>query len=137
MSEIFCSVDGCGGKHWANGYCSLHYKRVRKNGSPGPVGRVRFSGRICKIEGCGRRHCGLGLCAMHYQRLRHQRHAAPMGDCRCVNGHEFSAPCIEEPDVNATIVEQNCSVCDADDFEILDVSYPEDDDDPIRHIISD
>lgn len=33
--------DGCEQPHYSKGWCRLHYARVRANGDPGPVGRVR------------------------------------------------------------------------------------------------
>lgn len=34
MNHRICSVDGCGKTHDAKGYCSKHYTRLRKTGSP-------------------------------------------------------------------------------------------------------
>lgn len=37
---VGCSLDGCNRKHYAKTYCQLHYSRVKKDGSPGAVGKL-------------------------------------------------------------------------------------------------
>lgn len=37
--ERLCSVEGCGNKYWASGYCGKHRYRVQKYGSPHVGGR--------------------------------------------------------------------------------------------------
>lgn len=34
MNSKTCSIDGCGRKHLARGWCSLHYRRWQNNGDP-------------------------------------------------------------------------------------------------------
>ncbi len=34
MADGTCSVDGCGGKHRAHGWCNKHYNRWRRHGDP-------------------------------------------------------------------------------------------------------
>ena len=34
LADKTCSVNGCGGKHLAKGYCKLHYDRFQRAGSP-------------------------------------------------------------------------------------------------------
>jgi hypothetical protein len=36
-----CTVDGCGKKHKARGYCATHWRRLRTNGEIGPAGLLR------------------------------------------------------------------------------------------------
>lgn len=52
-----CAVDGCGAKHSARGYCSVHYRRLRKYGDPlallvVPDGRDRFETFVDKTPTC-------------------------------------------------------------------------------------
>lgn len=41
-----CSVEGCDRKFFAKGFCSLHYNRNRREGSPGPAGTKYQRGRV-------------------------------------------------------------------------------------------
>jgi hypothetical protein len=36
-----CSVEGCGNPYDTQGYCNMHYQRVRKDGVPGPAAPLR------------------------------------------------------------------------------------------------
>lgn len=36
-----CTVDGCQRKYYGNGYCAMHYKRVRRSGDPLSVKHIR------------------------------------------------------------------------------------------------
>ena len=67
-----CSVDGCGGRHVALGYCGTHYARFKKTGDPGPAHllRAKNQGSPCSVEGCDREAGSVNMCKMHYQRLR-------------------------------------------------------------------
>ncbi len=68
-----CQVEGCNTTAVARGYCEMHYRRVLRTGSPGPVGPLRERGE-CKIDGCSKEVDAKGLCHGHYQRLL--RHSA-------------------------------------------------------------
>ncbi|HSM44051.1 MAG TPA: HNH endonuclease [Acidimicrobiia bacterium] len=46
----------------------MHYRRVLKNGDPGPPGPLRSRG-ICKVEDCDQVVDAKGLCHGHYQRV--------------------------------------------------------------------
>lgn len=70
FTHEYCTVEGCGRKHWAKGFCGRHYRRWSKNGDPGPANSFRIKGRKCSVPGCERKHCALGLCSMHRARLR-------------------------------------------------------------------
>ena len=71
LTSRTCSVEGCGDKHLALGYCVMHYQRY-KNGIPfskprKPMPKVE---QKCLIEGCNRKHKARGLCKAHYNRAQ-------------------------------------------------------------------
>lgn len=61
-SQLHCNAEGCDRRHNAKGYCSVHYKRVRRTGSID----LQFVQRYCKIETCGDKYFGLDYCRLHY-----------------------------------------------------------------------
>lgn len=63
-----CSVESCGRKHTARGFCAAHYRRHR-NGEPMEL-RVTISNenRICDWPWCGRPSRSAGYCDTHYAR---------------------------------------------------------------------
>ena len=70
-----CSVEGCGKKVIARGWCSAHWCRWRRHGDP-DEGRQPL-GDKCSVDWCDRRprsrHASGGeFCAMHYLQL-HQK----------------------------------------------------------------
>jgi len=70
----FCSVDDCGRKHKARGYCASHYAQFLRGETPSqPLkARDRSPPETCSIEGCTEPPKAKGLCQMHYARkLRH------------------------------------------------------------------
>lgn len=74
MGQRICSVEGCEGKHWAKGYCKIHYLRVMRTGSTGRT-RNWNPGALCTVDGCDKPvHAG-GYCGTHYARV--QRHGEP------------------------------------------------------------
>lgn len=67
MNQSTCSIDGCEKRILARGWCSAHYSRWKRWGSPHHIEkRVRY----CTIEGCDRPRTGGGLCGMHYLRKK-------------------------------------------------------------------
>ena len=70
MTERSCSIDGCGKKFVACGWCQNHYYRWRKHGDPTAGGIRRGSNATCSIEGCGRSHKAHGWCEMHWDRMK-------------------------------------------------------------------
>jgi hypothetical protein len=51
----FCTIEGCGKKHDAKGYCRMHYERLRNHGTtadPRPTKAERFWSKVQKGEGC-------------------------------------------------------------------------------------
>ena len=70
-----CSVEGCERVHSARGYCSLHYGRVYRNGTPGEIESRIFSLREaglteCRVDGCNGPLYSKGFCQKHYRRNR-------------------------------------------------------------------
>lgn len=65
-TKRICSIEGCGKQHAAHGYCNMHWKRLRRHGSPHRI-RVRAT---CTAEGCERPAMARGWCGMHYSRWR-------------------------------------------------------------------
>lgn len=39
--KVYCTIDGCGRKHKARGYCATHLLRLKKTGEIGPPGLLR------------------------------------------------------------------------------------------------
>lgn len=68
-----CLVNGCERKKYGLGYCSMHYQRVKRHGSPGGVEPERVQGIAhCTAGDCDRPVKAKGLCVMHYARfLKH------------------------------------------------------------------
>lgn len=65
-----CSIKGCDKKHYALGYCMMHYKRFRRWGSPHFKARAaNGEHKGCKVPGCTRKHKGNGYCEPHLDRL--------------------------------------------------------------------
>lgn len=63
-----CSVEGCERSAMTRGYCEMHYRRVLKNGDPGPPGTVRVRG-TCSAPDCEQPTDAKDLCHGHFQRL--------------------------------------------------------------------
>lgn len=71
-----CTVSGCGKPVEGFGYCSKHYQRFKKSGSPlafkpnpkspGPAAK----GRLCGVQDCGRPHDNNGYCGLHSHAFR-------------------------------------------------------------------
>jgi len=66
-----CSVEGCGGHHWARGLCCAHYfqHRAAQKKAGEWVNRPKLKNRVCSIEGCGGKYLAKGLCQKHYTRV--------------------------------------------------------------------
>jgi hypothetical protein len=67
-----CKVEGCSRKHEAKGYCSRHYKRVRKNGHIylKPINALL----ACQVHGCTQNSYSKDLCVRHYNQMRKHGH---------------------------------------------------------------
>jgi hypothetical protein len=71
QAERTCSVEDCGLRVMARGWCRKHYERWSRTGDPL---KVRKPGRtpvgVCSIEGCGREYEGNGYCHPHNWRFK-------------------------------------------------------------------
>jgi hypothetical protein len=71
MTDVTCSVDGCGRPARARGWCARHYQRWKVKGDPGPAGLVRAPAPdTCTVEGCDKPYYANGYCHMHRWRFR-------------------------------------------------------------------
>lgn len=59
-----CSIEDCGRKAVARGFCDKHYRRHRKTNP------AHEKNRKCSHPGCGRKYCANGLCSAHSQQKR-------------------------------------------------------------------
>jgi len=59
-----CKVNGCGKKHHGLGFCSRHYRQVKKHGHILPE---RHFPDKCTIEGCNKKYRAKGFCKSHYE----------------------------------------------------------------------
>lgn len=60
-----CEVPKCHAKHYARGLCTLHYQRIRINGTTEPLERTV---KLCSVEGCPETYAARDLCHTHYAR---------------------------------------------------------------------
>lgn len=65
-----CKLENCDSKHFALGYCSVHYVRFKKHGDPYKTLTQRTHADACRLEECDRPYGSLGYCTMHYLRLK-------------------------------------------------------------------
>jgi hypothetical protein len=63
-----CSVEDCGKPVDARGFCSNHWYRWKKHGSP-TAGRP-FGTVGCVVAGCSNPHLAQGYCNLHYKRWK-------------------------------------------------------------------
>jgi hypothetical protein len=61
-----CSIEGCGKKHWAKGFCYNHYRKDWYENHP--------ITKSCSIEGCEKKHWGRGLCKSHFSKYWRENH---------------------------------------------------------------
>jgi hypothetical protein len=70
-----CTVEGCGRRHKARGYCQTHYTMLARGSSIKPIKvRERNKPECCTEDGCAEPVKSKGLCKMHYQRLLRHGH---------------------------------------------------------------
>jgi len=60
-----CMLEDCSQKHLAQGYCSMHYTRLRKGTD---LSAPRIGTLSCSIPNCKEKYRASGYCAAHYHR---------------------------------------------------------------------
>jgi hypothetical protein len=67
-----CAVERCERTVYGNGWCGLHYQRVRKHGEPGEAAARRgsYGGAPCQAADCDEPIYAKGWCSTHYDRVR-------------------------------------------------------------------
>lgn len=73
MAERTCSIEGCGGRTKARGWCAAHYRRWHYHGDPCHPARERegpTADGLCTVGGCTERWRTRGWCPRHYARWR-------------------------------------------------------------------
>jgi hypothetical protein len=73
-----CSLDGCERPHYAHGYCNPHWRRFKRNGTPGAVTIKTPNPSECSFDGCLRTSSSRGLCASHYSQIQKGRPLTPL-----------------------------------------------------------
>lgn len=94
-----CSIEECGGKILARGWCGKHYKRWRKYGDPA---KLRDK-PACSIAGCDADFYARGHCEKHYAKMRKygdplagaSRHASPAAALASNTRRNSETGCIE------------------------------------------
>jgi hypothetical protein len=82
-NEVLCSVDGCVVIAKIKGFCSLHYMRMFRNGTPGSVEKIftkdiiSYNGSLCTVDGCERIIHAKNMCSMHYARFKRYGECGP------------------------------------------------------------
>lgn len=65
-----CQIDECDFKHYARGWCLIHYNRWRKHGDPNILKPSKWHGpsmEKCSYDGCEEYGRIKGLCRRHYE----------------------------------------------------------------------
>jgi hypothetical protein len=70
VADRICCVAACPRKHYALGYCNLHWRRSRSSGAPGSAEARPYKVDKCCIGDCPEPHHARGYCNKHYIRLR-------------------------------------------------------------------
>lgn len=65
-----CTIDGCGLEVIARGWCSKHYTRWVRHGSPTKGGRARNGPTPCAVASCSYLAVTRGYCSAHYGRVK-------------------------------------------------------------------
>lgn len=65
--QRMCSIDDCGAKHSARGWCRKHYQKWLRHGDPLGGRAVRVG---CSVKNCEEKHGAKGYCRLHYNRFR-------------------------------------------------------------------
>lgn len=91
--EIFDKLchhpDGCDNPSFSKGYCRMHYKRLKRTGDLGPVGRivVGYENTVCRHpDGCPNLAMTKGYCSLHYSRFNATGDPGPVGRIKPAQG---------------------------------------------------
>lgn len=76
MTDRTCSIEGCGLKSRARGFCKKHYKKWVRYGDPLAGVRNWDHDDVCSVEGCDNPHKARSWCNNHYQLWR--KHGDPL-----------------------------------------------------------
>lgn len=95
MNDKICSMDGCEKPVKGRGWCSMHYGRWDRHGSPYIALTTHQEG--CSVKGCEGKHHSKGYCSPHY--LRWRRHGrAEIRTCAisgCADKHQARGWCVK------------------------------------------
>lgn len=65
---IKCSIENCDKAAYVRGYCTTHYKRLWRHGSPTKT-LLKMERTKCIVDDCSRSDHSNGYCKMHHLRL--------------------------------------------------------------------
>lgn len=71
MSDRTCTIESCGGRIQARGWCSKHYDRWRKHGDPTKTVNRAHTDGPCELDDCSEPMYAKGWCKHHYNRNYH------------------------------------------------------------------
>lgn len=74
MADRICSIEGCGTRHYALGWCNHHWQKARRYGDP--LGEPATQKSKCSIPACGEDVASRGWCKSHY--MSWYRHGDPL-----------------------------------------------------------
>lgn len=76
MSEYrICEVENCSKRALIRKWCSSHYARWRRHGTPtgGRKSPGELTKRLCSVTGCDQAHGARGVCYTHYKQWEYHR----------------------------------------------------------------
>jgi hypothetical protein len=91
VNEKFCTVDECGGRAIARGFCGKHHARWLKHGEPGPAHNLKRGTprTYCTVDGCELVHCAKGFCRKHYHRMRNNGQLGIVRESYSMEGERY------------------------------------------------
>ena len=66
----FCEIHDCNKKHYAKGFCKVHYLKNYRGTLNKPTRRYSFQPDICSVKGCSLKSRALTYCNLHYRRFK-------------------------------------------------------------------
>jgi hypothetical protein len=67
-----CSIENCGNKYHAKGFCQKHYRKNKRLGDP----LAKKEKQSCSIENCENKYAAKGFCQKHYN--NNKNHGDPL-----------------------------------------------------------